>query len=152
MFKRLFLPLVFLSVTATCLAQSAKTGSVSMPELPILDCGSNTKWLDSLKTLQLPEQLRKIRHRVISDTNVHIYRPQPDGLHIDSSLYKNRLAGCCKLLWVWGGYVITFDELNPKLDVETFLNTIDKVHIDEITVFNGDDKIITKRYSRLKNK
>jgi hypothetical protein len=107
----------------------------------ILTDSQNKKWLDSLKTLPLKNQLEFITQRVISDTNVFIRYGYADGLSVDySQVKKTKFEGCCKpIIIIEPTYkVFNFDDKfgKPNLsnEIKKFKETLDAIIIETVKV------------------
>ena len=82
----------------------------------ILTREQNTKWLDSLKTLALDQQLIKIKDRLLADTNIFVRQFYNDRIRVVDPI-GNRVYGDGKPTFIIGGYPMIIDNKTetPKI-------------------------------------
>lgn len=80
----------------------------------ILTGEENEKWLDSLNSLQLVQQLSMMKNRLLLDTNVFVRESYPDGIKVNDSL-GGRVYGVAKpLILVNGTPLVIKNDANRK--------------------------------------
>ncbi len=111
----------------------------------ILTAEQNSKWIDSLKTLPLDQQLSTIKDRFLSDTNVFIRRSYPDRIKVTDSL-GNRVYGDGKPTLIIGGYVMIIDNRTQTNKIVSLTKLLTPTYIKTIFILSPNDLAATALY------
>jgi uncharacterized membrane protein YuzA (DUF378 family) len=125
-----------------CLISSIAFGQT---QTLILTREQNTKWLDSLKTLALDQQLITIKDRLLSDTSVFVRQFYNDRIRVVDPI-GSKVYGDGKPTLVIGGYPMIIDNKTetPKIIGLTKLLTND--FIKNINILSPNDPATTAIY------
>jgi hypothetical protein len=104
----------------------------------ILTSDQNNKWLDSLKTLTLEQQLAAISDRLHVDTNVFVKQFYNHRIRVTDSL-GNRVYGDGKPTLVIEGYPMIIDNGTQTSKIINLTKLLTADHIEEIRFLNGND-------------
>jgi hypothetical protein len=111
----------------------------------ILTTEQNSKWIDSLKTLPLDQQLVTIKDRLLSDTNVFIRQSYPDRMKVTDSLGK-RVYGDGKPTLIIGGYVMIIDNKTQTNKIVSLTKLLTPTYIKTIFILSQNDPAATALY------
>ena len=111
----------------------------------ILTTEQNSKWLDSLKTLPLDQQLYTINYRLLSDTNVFIRQSYPDRIRVTDSL-GSRVYGDGKPTLIIGGYAMTIDNKTQTNKIVSLTKLLASTYIKTIFILIPNDPAATALY------
>ena len=121
------------------------TSAFSQTQHLILTAEQNSKWLDSLKTLPLEQQLLTIKGRLLSDTNVFIRQSYPDRINVTDSL-GNRVYGDGKPTLIIGGYAMTIDNKTHTNKIVSLTKLLTPTYIKTIFIPSPNDPAATALY------
>jgi hypothetical protein len=111
----------------------------------ILTTEQNSKWLDSLKTLPLNQQLLTINNRLLSDTNVFIRQSYPDRIKVTDSL-GSRVYGDGKPTLIIGGYAMIIDNKTQTSKVVSLTKLLTPTYIKTIFILSPNNPAATALY------
>jgi hypothetical protein len=111
----------------------------------ILTTEQNSKWIDSLKTLPLDQQLLAIEHRVFSDTNVFVRQGYPDRIKVTDSLGR-RVYGDGKPTLIIGGYAMIIDNKTQTNKIVNLTKLLTPTYIKTIFILSPNDPAATALY------
>jgi hypothetical protein len=111
----------------------------------ILTREQNSKWLDSVKTLELEQQLITIKQRLLSDTNVFVKQYYNDRIRVVDQL-GNRVYGDGKPTIIISGYVMFIDNKTSAKKIIKLAEILNTTHIKMTTILNDKDPATTALY------
>jgi len=111
----------------------------------ILTREQNNKWLDSLKILQLDQQLFAIKDRLLADTNVFIRQNYPDKIRVNDHVGE-RVYGDAKPFIIIGGYPMIIDNKTETFKIIGLTNLLSNEFISSIHILSPNDPTTTAIY------
>ena len=111
----------------------------------ILTSEQNNKWLDSLITLPLQQQLVTIKERLFADTNVFIRQSYADRIRVVDQL-KNRFYGEAKLTLIIGGNAMIVDNKTETFKIKVLTELLTIEYVKSIHVLSPNDPVTTAIY------
>jgi hypothetical protein len=121
------------------------TSAFSQTQHLILTAEQNSKWLDSLKTLPLDQQLLTINDRLLSDTNVFVRQSYPDRIKVTDSL-GNRVYGDSKPTLIIGGYPMIIDNKTKTSKIVSLTKMLTIKFIKTINILSPNDPAASALY------
>jgi TonB-dependent SusC/RagA subfamily outer membrane receptor len=90
--------LIFVTLSLALHGQNSNADSL------IITYQQNNSWLDNVAKLELKDQLKEIKKRILSDTNIYVRQSFTDRIKIEDQ-YKNekRVQGQCKPIFIVEG-------------------------------------------------
>jgi hypothetical protein len=128
--------LVFLSIFLSAYGQTQNL---------ILIREQNDKWLDSLKTLSLDQQLLTINQRLLADTNVFVRQFYNDRIKVNEQV-GNRIYGGGKPTLIIGGYPVIIDNKTETPKIIALTNLLTDDFIKSISILSPNDPATTAIY------
>ncbi|NNV57683.1 hypothetical protein [Limnovirga soli] len=104
----------------------------------ILTSDQNNKWIDSLKTLPLEQQLAAINIRLLIDTNIYVRQFYNDRIRISDSL-GNRVYGDGKPSLVVGGYFMIIDNGTKNGQIIKLTKLLTAHYIKEVGLLSSNN-------------
>ena len=111
----------------------------------ILTSEQNNKWLDSLITLPVQQQLMTIKERLIADTNVFIRQSYPDRIRVVDQL-GNRVYSEAKPNLIIGGNAMIIDNKTETFKIKGLTELLTIENIKSIHILNPNDPATTAIY------
>ena len=111
----------------------------------ILTSEQNNNWLDSLKTLELDQQLLTIKDRLLADTNVFVRQFYNDRIRIVDQI-GNRVYGDGKPTIIVDGYPMIIDNKTETKKIISLTELLTVDNIKEIGILSGNDPATTAIY------
>ena len=111
----------------------------------ILTREQNNKWLDSLKTLNLDQQLLTISERLLADTNVFVRQFYNDRIKVDEQV-GNRVYGDGKPTLIVGGSPMIIDNKTAPNKIVGLTRYLATEFIKEINILSPNDPATTAIY------
>ncbi|CAN5199556.1 hypothetical protein BH11BAC6_BH11BAC6_13880 [soil metagenome] len=111
----------------------------------ILTTEQNNKWLDTLKTLQLEQQLLTVKERLLSDTNIFIRQSYPDTIRVVDPL-GNSVYGDAKPMIIIGGYPMIIDNKTETSKIIGLTNLLSNKYISAIQILSANAPATTVIY------
>jgi len=111
----------------------------------ILTTKQNSKWIDSLKTLPLDQQLLTIKDRLLSDTNIFVRQSYPDRIKVTDSL-GSRVYGDGKPTLIIGGYAMIIDNKTQTNKIVSLTKLLTPTYIKTIFILSPNDPAATALY------
>lgn len=111
----------------------------------ILTKEQNSKWLDSLKTLTLDQQIIKIKERLLADTNVFVRQFYNDRIKVDEQV-GNRVYGDGKPTLIIDGYPMIIDNKTGTNKIVALTKHLTTEFIKEINILSANDPSTTAIY------
>ena len=134
--KNLGLYFLFCIISSTAFGQTQNL---------ILTREQNTKWLDSLKTLVLHQQLITIKDRLLSDTNVFVRQFYNDRIRVVDQI-GNRVYGDGKPTLIIGGYPMVIDNKTETAKIIRLTKLLNSGFIQRISILSPNDPATTAIY------
>ncbi len=113
----------------------------------ILTREQNNKWLDSLKTLHLDQQLLTIKDRLLADTNVFVRQSYPDNIRVVDQI-GIRVYGEAKPMIIIGGSPMIIDNKTEISKIFDLTKILSKEYIKSVNILNPNDPASTAIYGR----
>lgn len=114
----------------------------------ILTREQNGKWLDSLKTLSLDQQLLKINQRLLDDTNVFVRQFYNDRIKVNEHI-GNRLFGEGKPTLIISGSPMIIDNKTDASRIIDLTKLLTKNLIKDISILSANDPATIAIYGSL---
>jgi hypothetical protein len=111
----------------------------------ILTREQNSKWLDSIKTLELDQQLIIIKQRLLEDTNVFVRYYYNDRIRVADQL-GNRVYGDGKPLIIISNLAMVIDNKTVTEKIIKLTGLLDPTHIKATTILSDKDPATTAIY------
>ena len=111
----------------------------------ILTSEQNNKWLHSLITLPVQQQLMTIKERLIADTNVFIRQSYPDRIRVVDQL-GNRVYSEAKPTLIIGGNAMIIDNKTETFKIKGLTELLTIENVKSIHILNPNDPSTTAIY------
>lgn len=114
----------------------------------ILTREQNNKWIDSIKTMPLVQQLSIIKDRLLADTNIFVKQLHSDKIKVSEQV-KNKVYGDGKPIIIINGNFMAIDNKTETEKIIRLTQLLNATHIKTTSILSGNEPSTTAIYGSL---